>query len=566
MATKKGNKNRFLNSHGSSFVAGGTTRSMPSSPSLGGVGSPRQAPTSVLSASELAAEKTKAIRSPIIHVLAAEPSTGTRLHRLKKDIWTEAEFQVAIDKVADRDGNVYVLRQKMYKELDVWKYPYLDPEDRQKAIDNAVKAYDKMRMESAAVEWERLLPKEERGTGKCLSKLQVKIATGTAKPPKINLQKPDGVESGVDSAADDGLGDLKSEGMARSNSQPPHTKHKKASEKELQAKRLLGKGGIVKSQPKNKKVVSKVEEKFLSSAYIEDSDEELAETVASPARPVTTGKPASKPKTTGTKKTTPAPAKSSHKRISSTNSSSGSSDTPIAKRWMSERKSKQPTNAASTAKPNQTQPGKSSVPKNPVIHKRKSSDQDHEPSTVPAKKSKVSADDTVVVKKPTASSNPPRPAHRVSDASKTSTSSSSSSGINATNASGRPRSGTQKSSPLGMSPPTNASEIDDAYQSSSSTDKSAASIAGRISSSSKSKSTNGTSKAHVLEQPKDVLDMARKFKLCYEKYLKDYRELEACSGSEKRGDSYRRRVEELCEMHERLRVMKEFVVGGYVRA
>ncbi len=97
---------------------------------------------------------------------------------------------MSLDKVADldKDSQNYVLKRNYWRELDVWIHEYASDEERQQAIDNAIKQYDKMRLTSSEPEWQKLLPREERGKGKCLSKLQRNLVqVGT---PKIKVQKP----------------------------------------------------------------------------------------------------------------------------------------------------------------------------------------------------------------------------------------------------------------------------------------------------------------------------------------------------------------------------------------
>jgi RNA polymerase II elongation factor ELL len=76
---------------------------------------------------------------------------------------------------------------KLYKELDVWNFNYKNQEDRQAAIDNAIRAYDRMRLSKDDELWQKLLPEEERGQGKVLSRLNlnkapVNTSTPTVKP------------------------------------------------------------------------------------------------------------------------------------------------------------------------------------------------------------------------------------------------------------------------------------------------------------------------------------------------------------------------------------------------
>jgi RNA polymerase II elongation factor ELL len=301
-SAKPSNKNRFLAQNKGS-LGNNTTRSMPTSPALTGVNSPSLAPTSA-PLSQQQADKTRAIRRPIIHKLAIGPATEEVIRRYKQDGTTNAEFKIALEKVADFDSSKWTLKQRSFKELDVFSYEEYTLEERQTAIDNAVRVYDKLRLGASEPEWERLLPEEERGTGKTLSKLQAKIATGAIKPakaPKIKLSGAD--ESGRDTGVEDNdEGDLfgekvsatpQSAEMTRSHSNPPITKPKKVSEKEAQAKRLLAKSGKAQTGRVTKSAAVKSEKKtqekgFKSSKFVNDSDEEDDYLVNNPSPPAPT--------------------------------------------------------------------------------------------------------------------------------------------------------------------------------------------------------------------------------------------------------------------------------------
>jgi RNA polymerase II elongation factor ELL len=302
-AAKVGNKAKFLATN--NRLTNDTTRSMPSSPNLSGVGSPSLGPTSV-PLSQQQAEQAKATRKPVVHLLALSPMTEIEL-KMKIADASNNDIKQALQKVGDLNQNSrkWELRKNFYKELDVWRYKYDSEEDRQRAIDNAVRLYDKMRLGVSEPEWDRLLPKEERGTGKCLSKLQAQIAQGpVAKAPKINVQKaedsgrdtPAGAEEDDDATlGNKNLSKVKGESMTRSLSQPPTTKSKKVSEKEAQAKRLLSKNPA-KPKPKpastkKEKQAQKTAGRVLSSQFVSDSDEEEDDYMSVP-------KAATKPSTT----------------------------------------------------------------------------------------------------------------------------------------------------------------------------------------------------------------------------------------------------------------------------
>lgn len=341
------NKSKFLSQN---RLGSDSSRSMPTSPALSGVGSPSLGPTSV-PLSQQQAEQAKATRRPIIHYLALAPLAEAAI-REKVD-GEDKEIRLALEKVADlnQSSGKWELRKNYWKELDVWTFKYASPEDRQKVIDNAVRQYDKMRIGTSEPEWDKLLPREERGTGKCLSKLQAKIATGSAKPTKINVPQTDG--SGRDTPGgneDEGLDDkaLRSKGTdgSRDTPQPPAPKSKKPSEREAQAKRLLSKNGPKgASKPatvKKAKAPSREEKvKALSSQYVEDSDEEAGDIVVAPPPP----------------KVAPRPIKRSREEEVD---SSDSSNVPLSKKTKKDAYSSRPTGQSNTYKPKSTSPQKSS--------------------------------------------------------------------------------------------------------------------------------------------------------------------------------------------------------------
>ncbi|RDW87621.1 hypothetical protein BP5796_03315 [Coleophoma crateriformis] len=298
-AAKVTNKSKFLSQNRS--LGSDTTRSMPTSPALSGVGSPSLGPTSV-PLSQQKAERAKEARRPVIHYLALRPFSEREI--LSKIGGDQTETYDALQKVADEINGKWELRKNYWKELDVWRFDYGSEDDRQMVIDNAVKQYDKMRMGISEPQWDRLLPKEERGTGKCLSKLQAKIASGSAKAPKISVSQADGSGQDTPGRMDEAEVEDKSlsrvkDGESRSASQPPATKTKKTSEREAQAKRLLSKTGPKPAKPaakpavpkKTKAPVEKEREKgkVLSSQYVEDSDDDGEDTVIvskAPPKPI----------------------------------------------------------------------------------------------------------------------------------------------------------------------------------------------------------------------------------------------------------------------------------------
>lgn len=234
---KPGNRS-LLGSQGS-----GELRSIPVSPSLSGVGSPPVVPTGVSGNDRL-----KQQRFPIIHELAVQDLTTDELLSRYKEGNAE-EFDFALRKVADLDNSTqkWGLKKMYWKELDVFLYDY-SPEDRQTAIDNAIKQYDRARLGVSDPLWQKLLPKAERGKGTCLSKL--KFNQNNPASQSVGKKTEISSTSGGDSERDDvgsALGQKGNGGepMSRSGSQ---TK-KKPTASELQARRLLSTSKKVISAP-----------------------------------------------------------------------------------------------------------------------------------------------------------------------------------------------------------------------------------------------------------------------------------------------------------------------------
>lgn len=202
----------------------GVSRSLSVSPALSGLGSPSLGPTS-----NGPGDKMKQQKFPIIHELAAQNLAFEEI--LARYDGDEQEFHPILNKVADFDSNEqkWVLKKMYWKELDVFEYAYATDEDRQKAIDNAIRQYDRMRLGVSDPLWQKLLPKGERGKGICLSKLHATIAKNIQSAPTPNRITGTASPSGAETE--------KGEPMSRSSSQTGVTK-KKVSASVAQAKRL----------------------------------------------------------------------------------------------------------------------------------------------------------------------------------------------------------------------------------------------------------------------------------------------------------------------------------------
>ncbi|CCU82767.1 hypothetical protein BGHDH14_bgh03053 [Blumeria hordei DH14] len=251
--------------------------------------SPQLASTAV-PLSQQQAVQAKAARKPVIHLLAVGPLSEDALGSKVPDA-TSRDLKQALEKVGDlnESSGKWELRKTFFKELDVWEFNYDRPEDRQRAIDNAVKIFDKMRLNVSEPQWEKLLPRSERATGKCLSRLQAQIAQGSnQKASKPTEQSRDPSPTSKDDGGYEKPIPKKSDSSLSTHTST--TKPKKTpSAKEAQAKRLASKkppsakptrvkSTTVAPVPKKKGPApakeTKVTSRMLSSEYVQSSDDE----------------------------------------------------------------------------------------------------------------------------------------------------------------------------------------------------------------------------------------------------------------------------------------------------
>ena len=415
LAFMKGNNRQQFNN--------ATTRSMPTSPTLGASRPPLTlgaGPTSVPTLPDEKSAKLKALRSPLIHLLAVRP-VSERFLAQKTHCSVEECLDVLqkVGKPARLDTSKWDLTDRTYKELDVWDFKYPNQEDRQAAMDHAVSAFDRLRLSREEKVWQMLLPREERGKGKILSKLQLHGGPiQKSNTPRIHVQATDDAVDGYGTAHDSDTGNGRlapndAPTMVRSHSQDSFKKTK-VSEKEAQSKRLLSKNPKklapavkvkeVKSGVKKdlKHEASATPQKIKSAEFVDDSDEdaEMKDTI-----------------TLEVKSTKP----------------------PQGPRGV-EKQSKQTERTTKQ----QLQPPRPSSKVGKSITKE--SDNKNKPTSTSAQPSGR--------QQGSSSSNRSASTHRYSDASQSSTS------MRKTLSRQRTTSSPHKPSPLGSSPPTNASDLD----------------------------------------------------------------------------------------------------------
>jgi RNA polymerase II elongation factor ELL len=164
-------KNRFeaARKERSGKKSNGPGVSQPTSPSLGAVGTSRlsSAPRSVPESAEDV--KMQAMKAPLLHMLAMQPASTEDI--VERTHIPRSELDNVLQKYGRQVDGKWQLTDRAYRELDIWKFEYPSAKERMTARDNAVRAFDRMRIGKEDKLWQRLMSKEEREKGVILSKL-----------------------------------------------------------------------------------------------------------------------------------------------------------------------------------------------------------------------------------------------------------------------------------------------------------------------------------------------------------------------------------------------------------
>ena len=421
------------------------------------------------------AVKIKALRTPLIHFLAARPASITLL--VKHLGCKHDELLEVLNKVGKEHRLIpgkWTLNDKAFKELDVWNFDYPNKDDRQLAINCAISAFDRMRISTKEKVWDMLLPKIERGKGKILSNLDLhKGPIKQSNTPRIQVQYPSNdpnandTLTGHESDQKDRLAPSDAEPMARSQSQDQVKKKKKVSEKEAQSKRLLTTGPKkLTPAPKAKEdhpAVKKGSKKVnapKSSEFVNDSDEEdgledtatlqtLSMTPKGHADQTKTIKPAASPKSlASTPNIGGSNAKASNaKALKPVSISRPNQSTTADKGSASKPVTPSRSDAASKAKPATSNHVEGKIIKSKDVKSERTATKSEQTASTPP----VKADEKKTL--PSASSSPAS-RNRIPDSSHGSTA------MKKTLSRQRTTSSPHKPSPLGSSPPTNASDLE----------------------------------------------------------------------------------------------------------
>lgn len=138
-------------------------------PSLSASPTPRLGPAPTSAFTSDASVKLQAIKTPVIHLLALKPASSESI--ISKTHIPKEDLENILQKIAKQENGKWHLGDRAYRDLDVWKFGYTSKDDRQAAIDNAIRAYDRLRIGKEEKIWQQLLPKEDRGKGTILSRL-----------------------------------------------------------------------------------------------------------------------------------------------------------------------------------------------------------------------------------------------------------------------------------------------------------------------------------------------------------------------------------------------------------
>lgn len=302
----------------------------------------------------------------LVHELAVGPRTYDHLRAKNAKASGKnnlEELEGVLTKIATFNPakGELTLKPKFFKEVDPWGYKYDTAEERELAIQNAIKALDRLRTAVSDPAWQKLLPFEERGKGKCLSTLQAAIANNSVRQREASASSPDATGTEPESLEARGTAMRRSEsgGSAKSTKSgsgvlaPKAAATKKSAapipKKPQPAAKAPVKEGVKKTKPAKpdtstpRKTAPKSSE-FVTASDDEDEDDAPTRTnntppapkpAAKPSQPAaTTTKPVAKPITTNATATngSSSSSKRKHDDYEESTQSSSSSSLPMSKR------------------------------------------------------------------------------------------------------------------------------------------------------------------------------------------------------------------------------------------
>ncbi|KAI5807687.1 hypothetical protein DFH27DRAFT_523293 [Peziza echinospora] len=193
--------------------------------------------------------KIEALRAPLMHLLALGSDSERNL-AMKTHAPVDLCLRI-LQRIGNRvrAGNHWELEDNVYRDLDIWKFPYASQKDRQTAIDNAKAAFYRLRLKTSAPEWDTLVKPEERG----------KVTVAPPPPPilprpkpltNLNFGKTDGSITPAEVSPTASEHSTREAGMQ----QPPNKIRKVGNEKDIISKIIANKGKTPKTtKPKAEK-------------------------------------------------------------------------------------------------------------------------------------------------------------------------------------------------------------------------------------------------------------------------------------------------------------------------
>ena len=553
--TLKGNHRRLLSQ--------GVTRSSPASPSLTASRSPSHLTSLSVSAppeDDAKRQKLQAIRVPLVHLLATRPLSARYLSQ--KINCTEADCKEILKKVGQRglDDSKFDLAKQAYKELDVWSFDYSSQDDRELAIGKAISAFDRQRIGKDDHLWQMLLPRAQRGKGKCLSKLNLQAGQAKkAMTPKINVQDTDRPPTASKASTLEGdkshrLAPSDAEPMARAQSQSQHkkssVKDKEAQGKkvaEVAAKKPIALSKVTKANNISntaKKTVTKPgipQGKIKSAEFVHESDDDSDDQVSAPKK--STPKAVSRPTPTHSSTTASKPKAPAQKED---RPKFEREESAVAKKGIAMKKL--PSTGSSTeSKSNKSDSSQEAVPMAKSQSRQRTTSSPHKPSPLGSSPPANASDMDVDVQSPPPSSRSSTPL--IAQAQKTKIPN----GIKQNPGHLR----TPSDSPLKRK----ANELDSGIHDHSGMTANDRNTTKRPKTSPMSpptsdSSTGGRKVAPLNSAKRSTVDMAKQFKRIYEKYYKTDRELRAMERPPPD------RVVELVKMRNKLIQMKTEIGHG----
>ncbi|KAH8697730.1 hypothetical protein BGW36DRAFT_296437 [Talaromyces proteolyticus] len=303
-------------------------RSIPNSPSFGAARSPASIPAVTPTSAPPSHNKRKvridALKVPFMHLLAVTPVSVKYLAQTTRSSQEDCLELARKYGVENRiDPSKFNLKDRYYKELDIWNFPYPNEADRSSAIESAISAFDRQRISPSDKLWQMLNSKEEKARGVCKSRL--KLQTGPQPPQiKVHASEEAGKEALKEGYNTGNETDRTNGRLTPTTPAPTKTMQSKKKSAPAKSKNTTLAGRVTKKT--DKKAPAKSEGKFKSAEFVHDSDEDIdmaeAAPLASPPTP-----PAKKP-TTSTETTKVA---ESSKTTEASKTTEGSKATAKAK-------------------------------------------------------------------------------------------------------------------------------------------------------------------------------------------------------------------------------------------